>query len=379
MVVSYPFKGKHLCFDGRLLHGVPECMNKSDEGGGGPCDRVEESECSSSHDHSSTRRVTFLVNVWLNHRPFAVQRFPFADQAAARSTRLSPAQDAACRACAASSIAAAAVASPPTAAVQIPQRGPAPSASRSAPPLAGADAADADPTSGLGTRTDADAGRTEAHASASWPGVLDTVPSQKAATLGVPVVVVRPGVALGADSGARAAYFPLRVTVDGQGRAAADALVLAVPFLPTTGAIADAVAQAVAQAIPHGLAHGMAHAHGGDPTFTGAEAGLLKGDEVTARGAPGGVGAVAAAAAATTCVLHFCDAAVPHLATATATTTAAATFATVVPGTAAEAVTRVQSGSRGDVAMGEKRGTAVGESEMHVTKKPFVSPQRQFL
>jgi len=44
-VLAYPRMGKHICFDGQLLHGtVPSSEEKGE-------------------------RVTFLVNVWLNHRP----------------------------------------------------------------------------------------------------------------------------------------------------------------------------------------------------------------------------------------------------------------------------------------------------------------------
>lgn len=72
VVVSHPISGKHLAFDGRYLHGVPEVLNRTASGAA-----------------TEGRRVTLLVNVWLNHRPFAVQRFPFADIPSAR-TKLPP-------------------------------------------------------------------------------------------------------------------------------------------------------------------------------------------------------------------------------------------------------------------------------------------------
>jgi hypothetical protein len=68
VVVSHPVPGKHLAFDGRYLHGVPEVLRRAAPGAA-----------------AIGRRVTFLVNVWLNHRPFAVQRFPFARLPGARS------------------------------------------------------------------------------------------------------------------------------------------------------------------------------------------------------------------------------------------------------------------------------------------------------
>ena len=54
--VSYPKPGKHIAFDGRLLHGVLNDLSPE-----------------SSKD---ARRVTFLANVWLNHTPKGVTRLP---------------------------------------------------------------------------------------------------------------------------------------------------------------------------------------------------------------------------------------------------------------------------------------------------------------
>ena len=54
--LSYPRQAKHIVFDGALLHGAVPCR-----GGEAP---------------AGQRRVTFLVNVWLNHRPHAVERLP---------------------------------------------------------------------------------------------------------------------------------------------------------------------------------------------------------------------------------------------------------------------------------------------------------------
>lgn len=54
--ISYPRQAKHIVFDGALLHGAVPCR-----GGEAP---------------AGQRRVTFLVNVWLNHRPHAVERLP---------------------------------------------------------------------------------------------------------------------------------------------------------------------------------------------------------------------------------------------------------------------------------------------------------------
>ena len=54
--LSYPRVGKHIVFDGSRLHGAVPCR-----GGEAP---------------SGARRVTFLVNLWLHHHPFAVERLP---------------------------------------------------------------------------------------------------------------------------------------------------------------------------------------------------------------------------------------------------------------------------------------------------------------
>jgi hypothetical protein len=116
MAVSHPVAGKHLVFDGKLLHGCPESLaTKSSSSSSSPplpsCAVAEAAaaaaatspagvspSCSSPppvttttsattkelvHDTSKAQppppRVTLLVNIWLNHAPFGVQRFPFTD------------------------------------------------------------------------------------------------------------------------------------------------------------------------------------------------------------------------------------------------------------------------------------------------------------
>ena len=54
--LSYPKMGKTIVFDGAKLHGAVPC-----QGGSAP---------------GSSTRVTFLVNVWLGHRPHAVEPLP---------------------------------------------------------------------------------------------------------------------------------------------------------------------------------------------------------------------------------------------------------------------------------------------------------------
>jgi hypothetical protein len=56
--LSYPRAGKHVAFDGRLLHGAPRELTRA---GAAPPGYV---------------RVSFLVNVWLGYKPRGIQRFP---------------------------------------------------------------------------------------------------------------------------------------------------------------------------------------------------------------------------------------------------------------------------------------------------------------
>ena len=82
--LSYPKRGKHLNFDGRFLHGAPGQLatNKMDkdmvnEGMGMTSDiSKEKGMCSSDCNSSWSWRVTFLVNIWLNHHPSSVERLP---------------------------------------------------------------------------------------------------------------------------------------------------------------------------------------------------------------------------------------------------------------------------------------------------------------
>jgi len=75
--LSWPKSGKHLSFDGRFLHAAPS--NLMEKG-------AFEKQMKVSDDISDEnlkkkqlrrqRRVTFLVNVWLNYKPFNVEPFP---------------------------------------------------------------------------------------------------------------------------------------------------------------------------------------------------------------------------------------------------------------------------------------------------------------
>jgi len=66
MLVSRPYPGKHISFDGRLLHGAPSEANVWQKG----ADRRGAG--------GNRERVTFLVNVWLNHTPLSAAPLPKA-------------------------------------------------------------------------------------------------------------------------------------------------------------------------------------------------------------------------------------------------------------------------------------------------------------
>eukprot|EP00729_Bicosta_minor_P022508 gene22508-31265_t len=78
--LSQPAAGKHIAFDGRLLHGVPPEMmlNKTSKSskhrkrkrqntGGGNAD---------GGAMQKSRRITFLVNMWFNGKPTGIKRYP---------------------------------------------------------------------------------------------------------------------------------------------------------------------------------------------------------------------------------------------------------------------------------------------------------------
>ena len=60
-VLSHPETGKHLSFDGRMLHGAPRELART---------------CLDADEQSNSVRVSFLVNVWLGHKPRDAREFP---------------------------------------------------------------------------------------------------------------------------------------------------------------------------------------------------------------------------------------------------------------------------------------------------------------
>ncbi|GLE06342.1 hypothetical protein PINS_up015589 [Pythium insidiosum] len=74
--LSRPMLGKHISFDGRLLHGAPGDLADMFANGQTPSEAVGSKRKSVP---SVSRRVTFLVNVWLNHKPIESDPLPEED------------------------------------------------------------------------------------------------------------------------------------------------------------------------------------------------------------------------------------------------------------------------------------------------------------
>mmetsp|Transcript_6611 Transcript_6611/g.12455 ORF Transcript_6611/g.12455 Transcript_6611/m.12455 type:complete len:489 (+) Transcript_6611:97-1563(+) len=82
--LSYPMIGKHIAFDGRLLHGAPgtffpAIMGEKEEDACGSDEKDAKRRRLNEHSdmmvqeskqhHPHPQRITFLVNIWLNHCP----------------------------------------------------------------------------------------------------------------------------------------------------------------------------------------------------------------------------------------------------------------------------------------------------------------------
>jgi hypothetical protein len=89
-IVSRPALGKHIAFDGKLLHGAPSEFSMfsvcNDFGNGHQTLNVSATS-KSTLPVPDNFRVTILVNIWLNHHPAAVQRIPL-EIVSALSTQL---------------------------------------------------------------------------------------------------------------------------------------------------------------------------------------------------------------------------------------------------------------------------------------------------
>ena len=71
-IVSYPKLGKHTSFDGRFLHGVVSDFTTHDT----ILPKENEDGKNNKKDIRKHRRMTFLVNIWLNYKPLGVDVFP---------------------------------------------------------------------------------------------------------------------------------------------------------------------------------------------------------------------------------------------------------------------------------------------------------------
>lgn len=78
-VISRPAVGKHVTFDGLLLHGAPADLFEK-ESSSSSSDDDEEDEEEDEDESLQSPRVTFLVNIWLNHVP--TQAVPLLDDLA---------------------------------------------------------------------------------------------------------------------------------------------------------------------------------------------------------------------------------------------------------------------------------------------------------
>ena len=67
-VASWPRLGRHLVFDGRLLHGAPASLAAPPPAGG----RGK----GAARSEAPRKRISFLVNVWLNHTPWGAAPMP---------------------------------------------------------------------------------------------------------------------------------------------------------------------------------------------------------------------------------------------------------------------------------------------------------------
>lgn len=98
--VSYPAPCKHVSFDGRYLHGAPDCTALRRTGTTTTTTTPSSASPSSSSSvtastPSSHLRITFLVNIWLNHRPLGVS--PLPEDLSAMVNRVVPLDSAALR------------------------------------------------------------------------------------------------------------------------------------------------------------------------------------------------------------------------------------------------------------------------------------------
>ena len=80
--ISKTLFGKHIKFDGRLFHGAPASIfEQSHQSDDDSSDNSDDDSCDGSCD-PSMQRITFLVNIWLDHLPIQSARLPSSEVAA---------------------------------------------------------------------------------------------------------------------------------------------------------------------------------------------------------------------------------------------------------------------------------------------------------
>ena len=67
--LSHPRVGRHVAFDGRLLHGAPATFFPPQDVGCDTKRRGEDARPAKRVKQERKRRITFLVNIWINHCP----------------------------------------------------------------------------------------------------------------------------------------------------------------------------------------------------------------------------------------------------------------------------------------------------------------------
>ena len=73
LLVSHPRQGKHLVFDGRLLHGAPAHSSLRER----DTNNTSTTEADTSKNHDTAYRITFLVNLWSQQKPAGIS--PLSD------------------------------------------------------------------------------------------------------------------------------------------------------------------------------------------------------------------------------------------------------------------------------------------------------------
>ena len=76
--LSFPAFGKHVAFDGRWLHGALPELSQKNEGSPSASEaaRADDARGETKKKNKRRERVTFLVNVWLNHVPSTATPLP---------------------------------------------------------------------------------------------------------------------------------------------------------------------------------------------------------------------------------------------------------------------------------------------------------------